>query len=169
MTSYGQDGFGCQWSSAHAFGPPQCSDSLSYQVYGRLYNWYAVEDSRGLCPIGWSVPTESEILAMEVEAGFIEGVGDSDDGWRGDHGPALKSDTGWNGNNISGFNALPAGFVGSSSYAYGGTHFFMWSSSLDESGHPWYLGLVYANPWVKRATTDQLSWGFSVRCIQDSE
>lgn len=27
-------------------------------AYGRLYNWYAVNDERGLCPSGWHVPTD---------------------------------------------------------------------------------------------------------------
>ena len=141
---------------------------FNHQEFGRLYNWYAVDDPRGLCPVGWSVPTESEILAMEFEVGFIEGVGDSDEyGWRGDHGPALKSDIGWNGNNLSGFNALPSGF----DYGGTGSHFYMWSSSLDESGHAWYLGLVGVNPWVKRATfsESQLDYHIAVRCLKDSE
>ena len=33
---------------------------LALNEYGRLYNWYAVDDARGLCPSGWHVPTDGE-------------------------------------------------------------------------------------------------------------
>ena len=32
--------------------------------YGRLYNWYAVDDARGLCPSGWHVPTDEEYTTL---------------------------------------------------------------------------------------------------------
>jgi len=35
--------------------------------FGALYNWYAVDDSRGLAPAGWHVPTDNEIKEREVE------------------------------------------------------------------------------------------------------
>ena len=34
-------------------------------TYGRLYNWYAVDDARGLCPSGWHVPTDGEWTDLE--------------------------------------------------------------------------------------------------------
>ena len=37
--------------------------------YGRLYNWYAVDDARGLCPSGWHVPTDGEFMTLEMELG----------------------------------------------------------------------------------------------------
>ena len=41
-----------------------CDPSQSLSEYGRLYNWYAVDDARGLCPSGWHVPTDGEWTAM---------------------------------------------------------------------------------------------------------
>ena len=35
-----------------------CDPAWSLNEYGRLYNWYAVDDTRGLCPSGWHVPTD---------------------------------------------------------------------------------------------------------------
>ena len=32
-----------------------CDEAWSLNEYGRLYNWYAVDDARGLCPSGWHV------------------------------------------------------------------------------------------------------------------
>ena len=37
-----------------------CDEVQSLAEYGRLYNWYAVADARGLCPNGWHVPTDGE-------------------------------------------------------------------------------------------------------------
>jgi uncharacterized protein (TIGR02145 family) len=38
--------------------------------YGRLYNWHAVVDPRGLCPAGWHVPTDIEWIELEIELGI---------------------------------------------------------------------------------------------------
>lgn len=38
--------------------------------YGKLYNWYAVTDERGLCPTGWHVPTDFEWQEMEASVGM---------------------------------------------------------------------------------------------------
>ena len=35
-------------------------DSKNGKVYGKLYNWYAVNDSRGLAPKGYHVPSDAE-------------------------------------------------------------------------------------------------------------
>ena len=36
------------------------NDSANGAIYGRLYNWYVVADSRGLCPAGWHVPSDHD-------------------------------------------------------------------------------------------------------------
>ena len=41
-----------------------CDESWSLNEYGRIYNWYAVDDTRGLCPSGWHVPTDGEWTVM---------------------------------------------------------------------------------------------------------
>ena len=42
----------------------------SLSEYGRLYNWYAVDDVRGLCPSGWHVPTDGEWMTIEMALGL---------------------------------------------------------------------------------------------------
>jgi clan AA aspartic protease (TIGR02281 family) len=73
--------------------------------YGKMYNWFAVNDSRGLAPEGWQISTDSDWLKLELHLGI-------------DAGKKLKSSIGWisyssginyNGTNSSGFSGLPGG------------------------------------------------------------
>ena len=83
-----------------------CDEAQSLSEYGRLYNWYAVDDARGLCPSGWHVPTDGEWTDLED---FI-----TSQGFSGTEGTALKSTYGWydggNGTDDFGFSALPGGY-----------------------------------------------------------
>ena len=64
-----------------------CDEAQSLAEYGRLYNWYAVDDARGLCPSGWHVPTDGEWTDLE---NYI-----TSQGFSGTEGTALKSTYGW--------------------------------------------------------------------------
>ena len=79
-------------------------DPVNGTKYGKLYNWFAVNDSRGLAPKGYQVPTESEWAKM------IDFLGGKDVA-----GKKMKSTNGWlnngNGTNESGFNGLPGGYA----------------------------------------------------------
>ena len=83
-----------------------CDETQSLAEYGRLYNWYAVDDVRSLCPSGWHVPTDGEWTDLENHI--------SSQGFSGTEGTALKSTYGWsnsgNGTDDFGFSALPGGF-----------------------------------------------------------
>lgn len=128
--------------------------------YGKLYNWYAVSDSRGLAPAGWHVPSEKEWTALMSSFKNVEFVGD-----------LLKEKTGWNrdgnGSNESGFSALPAGFR----YYHGGF------SGLGNNTYYWTSTEVKAGVAVCRSLTsadgefyfaeDDMGQGFSVRCVKD--
>ena len=37
--------------------------------YGKLYNWYAVSDNRGICPTGWHVPSQSDFITLRENLG----------------------------------------------------------------------------------------------------
>ena len=85
-------------------------EAQSLEENGRLYNGYAVDDARGLCPSGWHVPTDEEWMALEMELGMSESEANST-GWRGtDEGTQLRSTYGWyeggNGADNFGFSAL---------------------------------------------------------------
>ncbi|MCP4833080.1 MAG: hypothetical protein GY886_12790, partial [Gammaproteobacteria bacterium] len=45
------------------------NDQATNEKYGALYNWYTVDDSRGLCPEGWHVPTDDQWTALTTYLG----------------------------------------------------------------------------------------------------
>ncbi len=128
-------------------------------VYGKLYNWYAVNDSRGLCPTGWHVPSDKEWTRLENYLGPSAGG-------------KLKSTTGWNSpnagaTNSSGFNALPGGYCTSSGgFHRVGYNGYWWSSSAAGSGYAWARDLDYYVATVARGGYGR-RLGFSVRCARD--
>ena len=175
------DSFDVLWAVA-AYGarcvyPDDLGGVISLNTYGRLYNWYAVDDSRGLCPSGWHVPTDGEWMVLEMELGMSESEANST-GWRGtDEGTQLKSTYGWqygqyggNGTDDFGFRALPGGLRSSSSlgsFLYAGDSGYWWSSS-SYGGYAWRRDVYYDNPAIFRESSDPRS-GFSVRCLRDAE
>jgi uncharacterized protein (TIGR02145 family) len=153
-------------------------DALSQlDTYGRLYNWYAVNDERGLCPSGWHVPTDGEFMTLEMELGMSE-FDANETGWRGtDQATQMKSSPeasppwNWNGTNTSGFSALAGGYrdySGNFNFAVGKA--FFWSASVYLAGFApgssaWSRELdqgdyVYRFPSSKK-------FGMSVRCVKD--
>jgi uncharacterized protein (TIGR02145 family) len=131
--------------------------------YGKLYNWYAVDDSRNICPCNWHVPTYKEWTVLTDYLGG-EGVA----------GGKMKS-TGtqyWNSPNTgatneSGFSGLPGGSIsGNGSFYSVGDYGYWWSSSQDVTG-----GALYRFLYYDYAAVDEGSVGkgllFSVRCIKD--
>ena len=149
------------------------NDASNALTYGRLYNWYAVNNGSGLCPSGWHVPTDGEWTALETYLGagpidqctVIDACGE---------GTALKSTTGWydngNGTDNFGFSALPGGFRfddGNGFFDYVG-YFGIWWSSSPSDGYAWSRNCGNANPGIYRHTYLH-RFGFSVRCLRDAD
>jgi uncharacterized protein (TIGR02145 family) len=136
------------------------NDSENGKKYGKLYNWYAVNDARGLAPKSFHIPNDLEWTNLINNLGG-ESVA----------GKKMKSTNGWkengNGTNESGFNALPGGnrnFYGAFSYiGYSG---YWWSSTEYTTIDAWYRYLDYGNGNVGRYS-DNKKDGFSVRCLRD--
>ena len=142
-----------------------CDEAQSLEEYGRLYNWYAVDDARGLCPSGWHVPTDEEWTDLE---NYI-----TSQGFSGTEGTALKSQNGWNqsgnGTDDFGFSALPGGGRNNSNgdFYNAGLRGYWWSSS-PSGGDAWYRYLNDYGPGIVR--NDFLPrYGFSVRCLRDAD
>ena len=166
--------FGEGSSSCEAYSPDgaPCDESWSLNEYGRLYNWYAVDDTRGLCPSGWHVPTDGEWMTLEMALGMSESEA-NDTHWRGtDQGTQMKTDYGWsgggNGTNSSGFSGLPGGYRDfNGNFSHAGGRGYWWSSS-PVGANVWdrYLYLYYED--VNRLGSNPQN-GFSVRCVRDAE
>ena len=153
------------------------NNSENADMYGALYNWYAVETDK-LCPEGWHVPTDSEWKELEIFLGMTTLEADNH-GQRGTNEGSIlasNSDLWLEGNlindkefGISGFNAFPAGRRGATDFDYLEEGGFFWSNTLeiDTQGElAWYRMLFYNTAKVDRQRSVKES-GFSVRCVKD--
>jgi uncharacterized protein (TIGR02145 family) len=150
------------------------NDVNNVATYGRLYNGYAVNDSRNIAPAGWHVATDAEWQQLEMYLGMSQAEADSI-GWRGtDEGGKLKEagTTHWFSPNTgatdeSGFTALPGSSRNlSGDYGNMGYYALFWSSTELDSNYAWYRQLHYSNSEVYRYFSNNRS-GFSVRCVRD--
>ena len=125
-----------------------------------LYNWYAVNDARGLCPTGFHVPTDGEWTELTDALGGEEVAGGKMKSSPSDTPP-------WNGSNSSGFSALPGGGRDSLSgyFYYEGYYGNWWSSSANGSNDAWSRYLYSDSDYVYR-DYDYRRNGFSVRCLK---
>tara|TARA_B110000003_G_scaffold244031_1_gene252861 strand:- start:157 stop:1929 length:1773 start_codon:yes stop_codon:yes gene_type:complete len=141
-------------------------------IYGLLYNAYAVQDERNICPNGWSVPTDGHWQGLEVTVGMDPWEAD-DMGWRGEPvGHALKAVDGWqinNGTDDYGFRGLGGGvkYPGGAFSSVGGIGAY-WTSTPAGEATMLVRETIYNVDGVARHTQNK-AFGFSVRCIQDSE
>lgn len=148
---------------------PEAKAMDNYETYGVLYNWEAAKIS---CPIGWHLPSDEEWKMLELHLGMTQQ--DADEiGWRasGDVGMKLKSPFGWfsdgNGDNSSGFNALPGGVRNPYISFYNiEEDAFFWSSTVYRSPDALYRFLFFSYNSIRRFPS-KYSAGMSVRCIKD--
>lgn len=142
------------------------STSANLNSYGRLYNWFAVNDARGLCPSGWHVPSDGEFTEL---TNILSGPDDPHPSLllQGDKMKSSSSDNpGWDGTNASGFSALPGGKrTGAGGYQYALTHAYFWSSTQYGSGAG-SRELVSSSEQVG-AMNEYQHDGQSVRCVLD--
>jgi uncharacterized protein (TIGR02145 family) len=131
--------------------------------YGKLYNWFAVNDPRGLAPNGFHIPSDADWTILNDYLGG-EGVA----------GTKMKSASGWsengNGMNSSGFSGLPSGhrYYDGTFRDVGGTpdYTYWWSATGYGTTAAWCRYLIYNDGSINRGNPDK-EFGLSVRCLRD--
>jgi uncharacterized protein (TIGR02145 family) len=129
------------------------------EAYGRLYNWYALGDPRGVCPNGWHAPTDADFseLVNALGGSLVAGM----------HMKSAPSDDpAWDGTNASGFSVVPGG-----NRSFGGGF-----SNAGDMGYQWSATSTGTSAWSRRMSSgnsgvsrlgSSLRMGFSVRCVRD--
>jgi uncharacterized protein (TIGR02145 family) len=153
-----------EWKKAGEKASPAWSyyenDATNGKKYGKLYNWYAVHDNRGLAANGWHIPADTE---WDILINYLGGADSA--------GTKMKSASGWmdegNGTNSSGFTGIQGGYRYNNGAFNGmGKYGSWWSSTAFDSSGAWYRFLTSVNGKVTRNFSDQRD-GFSVRCLRD--
>jgi uncharacterized protein (TIGR02145 family) len=152
------------------------NDPANGEKYGKLYNWYAINDVRGLAPVDWHIPRDEEWTIFSVFLG-------------GDHvaGKAMMSSTSWKKNvdssNVSDFNALLGGYRQPNGKFYSDVYTedrnvgnlfgaptvgvgYWWSASTFNDSDAWCRTLYDSKSGLYRSNSCK-SYGFSVRCVKD--
>jgi uncharacterized protein (TIGR02145 family) len=127
-------------------------------IYGKLYNYYAITDSRNLCPTGWHIPSVNEwnTLTTFLGVNFAEKLREVGQHWV----------TNQKASNESGFTAVPGGCRnGDGSYSNGGIYAYWWTSSEINTANANMLNLTITNEGI---TINSKKAGLSVRCVKDS-
>jgi uncharacterized protein (TIGR02145 family) len=139
------------------------NDAANGAIYGKLYNWYAVNDARGLAPAGWHLPTDAEWSTLGTYLGGDAVAGKE----MKTTGTTLWTSPNTGATNSSGFAGLPGGkrnydatFDSILSDGY------WWSATPHVSPNAWYRILAYDNSNLDQLNLTML-YGFSVRLIKD--
>lgn len=148
------------------------NDSANYSKYGKLYNWFALNDTRGLAPENYRIATLSDWNIMNK---YLDPTVDTTAVlWTGNTiGSLLKSSTGWdfngNGTNTSGFSALPGGGRNESGQ-FGGVdgNGGWWVANAYDNTRSWRWYLTSPYNSINKDYVHDKRVGFSVRAIRNS-
>jgi uncharacterized protein (TIGR02145 family) len=147
-----------EWiQAAESEQPAWCyyeNDSGNGEEYGKLYNWHAVKDPRGLAPKGWKIPSMDDWERLYKNIGIAD----------------MKSRDGWlnngNGTNESGFNAKPGGFRYIDGVFSGKQTQGVWWSSQEYQTYSVRVIRLFDSSNNALITSFDKACGVSVRCIK---
>jgi len=137
-------------------------DASYAAIYGKQYNWYAVADPRNVCPAGWHIPSQTEVLTLGSFLGgsFVAGG-------------KMKSIDLYNSPNIgasnsSFFTALPAGFfqMSGSNYSWLGIKAYFWTSTEQTLNNSAYFHLNMSDAMLQILNGNKSDY-MSIRCLMD--
>ena len=145
------------------------NDSTNKELYGALYNWYAV-NTKKLCPKGWHVPTDEEWTALRAYLGELGNAGLALKEAGTNHWKRPNTDA----SNSSGFNALPGGYrdyrgpfnlLRTDGYWWTSSESKWWKSS-DSLSYAFYRNIRFDDNDIYRNASPK-NFGFCVRCLMD--
>jgi len=142
------------------------NDPENGNEYGKLYNWWAVIDPRGLAPEGWRIPRaeEWEKLTRFLNPQFPSQAGDELKEAGTQHWAKTNKET----TNSSGFTALPGGYRdGRGTFKSKGTHACFWATQIpymDAADAQIYTG-GSENTFIHTVLVSK-KFGLSVRCLK---
>jgi uncharacterized protein (TIGR02145 family) len=143
------------------------NDPMMGIIYGKLYNWYAVIDPRGLAPKGWHIPSDSEWKELSnclggelIAGGKLKSTGTKELG----DGIWWYPNTG--ATDESGFSALPGGLCSYNGFFNLEMRGHWWSSTEYYGMYSWNRNLYYDSEELIRNYSGK-EYPISVRCIKD--
>ncbi|MEE2858830.1 MAG: FISUMP domain-containing protein [Candidatus Neomarinimicrobiota bacterium] len=142
--------------------------SENANIYGNLYNWGAIGDIRGICPVGWHVPSNDEFTELiEILGGESIAGGKMKEAGL-EHWNYYSDQISMEATNQSGFSGLPAGHrnTNSGDYIYMGFYGYFWTSTETSSDLAWRIYLLNYSSGVGQDTFGKPN-GFSIRCLSD--
>jgi uncharacterized protein (TIGR02145 family) len=141
------------------------NDITKKETYGALYNWFTMNDERGLAPTGWHIPTDAEWTTLITYLGgsTVAGAKMKESGTS--HWSAYNT----NGTNSSGFTALPGGLRSDLGAFDGFTNYADFWSATEDAPTPiygWTREINSMDPNAFRYIATK-NCGLSVRCVKD--
>lgn len=143
--------------------PGMCSynfDATNDAVYGKLYNYYAASDARGLCPVNWHVPSNAEFQTLNATIG-------SDGGRLKEKGTSHWTSPNTGAIDYYSFTALPAGYMGTTTPSSQGAVVYFWTTTSYDATHAYTWSLSAYNASFSAQSTNTKIGGFSIRCVHD--
>jgi len=141
------------------------NDPNNATTYGRLYNWYAVTDSRELAPEGWHIPSDAEWATL---VNYLGGSGSAGSKLK-EVGNSHWVDSNTDATNESGFTAMPGGYRTTGiqgNFMYLGYYAKFWTNAITPFPIMYYLNSAMTQ-CVQDYNNCGKMYGFSVRCVKD--
>jgi len=139
------------------------NDPSNNCIYGKLYNWYAVNDPRGLAPVGWHVPTDTEFATLITVLGGLSVAG----GKMKVTGTATWVSPNTGATNTSGWAGLPGGLRNESGPFFDVGYISCWWSSTQGGADLAWARFLNYNDDNASGSNFTKSFGFYVRCVRD--
>ena len=170
-----------QWSNLNSGAWAHYNNDSQYEnPYGKLYNWFAVSDTRNVCPSGWHVPSDGEWNFLIL---FLDPSSDTTTNFTGiqsnivggklktigsiQNGNGLWQDPNTLATNEITFNGVPAGYRHPNGSFYEiGNYAYWWSSNAYNTSTTWtrYVDAGTSNIYKEANSFEQ---GFSIRCVKN--